>query len=712
MTNTDFAKRRKVVLTTIYSGIVILGAAVFVLFDQTIIARSIDEQRAGYKRTLEALTFRMDQKLQAYSSMSYSLAAALSFDSVNNTVEFHKLAELMRRENASVINIGRAKDYVVQDVHPLDENQGVLGFDYRTAPSQLPGVEKALTTGETIIDGPVQLVQGNLGLLLRTAQQGDENVVYTVVLDLETFFQETGLASDTEELITSVRDVHANGQDSIVIFGEDTVWSTDPVIHRDVLGSKTVEFGLAPVNGWKVDKSYRLVLALVLLGLGALAAHGVNYARVLIKDRAEAKRRLIDAIESINDGFVIYDENDRLLMCNRKYREMYGFVEGGIQIGDKFEDIIRKGVAMGHYPSAEGREENWISERLALHADTERQTEIPLWDGRWILAADTRTNDGCTVGIRIDVTELKKALEEANAAIQAKTDFINNMSHELRTPLSIVLGNIALLRKIEMFPQFKSLNAEICGNEPASGLLQDLVRLVDAQATKSEKSGKHLLDLINTILEWSKLSIGNVALNVEKINVGKLIEGVCEELQGMAGQKGIELESNTINVAISADPLMLRQIFINLVNNAIKFTEVGNVRVSMEKTENSVRATVSDTGIGIPAAQHASVFERFNQVDTSSSREHGGIGLGLAIVKKLVDLHGGEILVESTPGVGSAFCVVLPVGETTRSKEPVNLRGATTVEVAAGTRSGRVVTSGGKPVERRIIDGGGKHDGS
>ncbi|WP_218961169.1 ATP-binding protein [Ruegeria sediminis] len=653
-------RRHKRNVSLIYGAILLLGLVSAALMDRTILAQNLVTQRASVQRSLNFVKFRIEQRLEAYSHMSSNLAAALSFEAPTDKAKFQTLARLLRDNNPSVINLARARNFVVTDVHPIEANQAVLGHDYRKNPGQMHTVQKALDSDGTVVIGPIDLIQGGLGLLLRTAQPGPEKIVDTIVLDFHVFLEEAGMTSNSNAFVASARLKSATDADGQVVFGSDTVWDADPAVATVRLGDRDIEIAMIPARGWRSDPLHRPILGLITVILISVAFFGVNYARRLIIERADAKRRLLNAIESIDDGFVIFDKDDRLVMCNEKYRKVFEASRDFIVPGVSFETIIREGIKQGQYPEAEGREEEWIAERLRLHADPHGQTEMLMPDGSWIKVAESKTEDGSTVGIRTDITELKTAVQTAENAIRAKTDFVNNMSHELRTPLSVVLGYVAFLKKVEIYPQCASLKAAIGNREDLQQQLDEFVNVIVQQASKSEKSGKHLLNLINSVLDWAKLSSDNVVLKREPVDLGELLDGLSDEFKSHAAEKGILFDVEVDPVMIQADGLRLKQVFMNIIGNAIKFTDQGYVKVSVDVDDNDVTILVEDSGKGIPDNQLNSIFERFIQVDSSTRREHRGTGLGLAIAKNLVEMHGGGISVTSRLGEGSLFRVVLP----------------------------------------------------
>ncbi len=241
------------------------------------------------------------------------------------------------------------------------------------------------------------------------------------------------------------------------------------------------------------------------------------------------------------------------------------------------------------------------------------------------------------------IAELVEAKKRTEKALSIKTDFLANMSHELRTPLNSVIGYTVRILKNPDNLTDRQLNA----------------------LTTVERNGRHLLSMINDILDLSKLEADKLDVNIQQVDLQQLCQDIIEQMSDAAEEKGIQLlvEKSTNIVNIETDPVRLVQILINLLSNAIKFTDIGWVKlsVSFDDKAQTVTLTVSDTGIGIKQEDVCRLFERYEQLDEASNQPIGyGTGLGLAIVEKLSGLLGGTIHVKSEYGVGSHFSLVIP----------------------------------------------------
>jgi signal transduction histidine kinase/DNA-binding response OmpR family regulator/uncharacterized membrane protein affecting hemolysin expression len=359
-----------------------------------------------------------------------------------------------------------------------------------------------------------------------------------------------------------------------------------------------------------------------------------------------AQLQLSHAIESISEGFSLYGPDDRLIVCNRQYRELlYHGVEEVIVAGASFEEIISNAAEKGLIKDALEAPEDWIRERIEQHRNPGDAHLQERADGRWIRVSERKTDDDSIVAVYTDITELKEREQEADEANRAKSQFLANMSHELRTPLNAVIGITEMLME----------DAEEFGQDD---FIEPLERI--------SRAGKHLLNLINEILDLSKIEAGKFEMHIESFDLPGLIDEATTTVSPLAEKNGNELTVDCPDDlgVVSADQTRMRQIILNLLSNACKFTENGRVslvaRAEPDDQNPFVSIAVTDTGIGLSPEQIDRLFEEFSQADSSTTRRFGGTGLGLAISRHLARMMGGDIAVESALGEGATFTLRLP----------------------------------------------------
>jgi len=383
-----------------------------------------------------------------------------------------------------------------------------------------------------------------------------------------------------------------------------------------------------------------------------------------------AEARLYDALRSMNDSFVIWDQMDRLVLWNNKFEDFFGFQTGQLQPGLPYATVEYHAIKN-------------IAQTLEL--GTESGNEIQLADGRWLRYLESQTADGGRVSIGTEISAIRTreqqlqvnqdALEKtinvlrksqvrivelaenyeqekirAEEANQSKSEFLANMSHELRTPLNAINGFSDIMQK-EMFGPL--------GDTRYKEYVNDILF-----------SGQHLLSLINDILDMSKIEAGKMTLNTEPMIMSDMISQVIRIIRGRADENRLKLiYEGTQTPEIEADPRAVKQILLNLATNAIKFTpEGGVVRIAVEPKSAGLIIHVTDTGIGISEEDIARLAQPFEQIESQHSRQHEGTGLGLALSKSLVELHGGNFNISSVIGEGTTVTFTLPL--TVQVKEP------------------------------------------
>lgn len=594
-----------------------------------------------------------------------------------------------------------------------------------------------------------------------------------------------------------VRDVKIWLADGVYGFPPESEFVMNLVNLRVYSGHRRVELLFAESNDMALSvlkreatnlERFRTSLIMVVIFAAILAVLLVAY--VIRQRRSEAavsaaQQHLRDAVDSIPGGFALFDAEERLLLCNSRYADLYPGVQKQVQAGARFEDMLRAAVASGELIDSEGAHENWIGKRLEQFRNPNEVLGLALANGRYYRVAERRTSDGGIVVISTDISELRRreddlkqvggelrhknvlfdaaldnmgqglamfdnnqrliicnrryldmydlpeafcepgvelsqimdfsaklqkltperaksfiehrlaiahnpreasdqeflsdgrvinilhrplpgggslatyedvtlrykserellaAKEEAELASRAKSDFLANVSHELRTPLNAIIGFSEII-KGELFgpvgsPQYREYSADIFD------------------------SGTHLLNLINDILDLSKIEAGKLELIEENIDLAEIAQASLRLVQERAEGAGVKLkfEIQPNPPGLFADRRAVKQVLLNLLSNAVKFTEkTGQVTVLIKiAADGGVNILVKDTGIGIAESDMKKAFAPFGQADSALNRKYEGTGLGLPLSKRLIDLHGGALTLESKLGQGTTVAVWFP----------------------------------------------------
>jgi PAS domain S-box-containing protein len=391
-----------------------------------------------------------------------------------------------------------------------------------------------------------------------------------------------------------------------------------------------------------------------------------------IRQAERASAYLGAIIESSDDAIISKDLNGFITSWNRSAERIFGYTA---------DEVIGRHITIIIPPDRLHEEDQIISGLKAgsrvEHFETIRRHK----DGHLVNVSLTvspiRDNAGNIIGaskVSRDISERVRTEEALKESNQKKDEFLANMSHELRTPMNAVIGLAGLLQSLEGLPERGKKYVETL-----------------------KISADNLMDLINDLLDFSKIEANSFEIESVEFNLAEQVEKVISVANVKAREKGLDLYVNfpaALNRLYLGDPLRVHQVLMNVVSNAIKFTEKGSVEVDITGTPDSttnitiIRIKISDTGIGIPAGKTDAIFEKFTQADTSMTRKYGGSGLGLAIVKASVNKMHGGIEVESEVGVGTTFTISLPLRHTGK---------------ASSVESFSASTSPAAPVQRRDI---------
>jgi two-component system cell cycle sensor histidine kinase PleC len=396
----------------------------------------------------------------------------------------------------------------------------------------------------------------------------------------------------------------------------------------------------------------------------------------LVERSQTADLRLRDAIETISEAFVLWDADNRLVMCNSKYQQLHGIPDAALIPGAAYADIIAAGrkPLVRSQVANEGRQD-----------DGARSYEVQLEDGRWLQINERPTKDGGFVSVGTDITELKRhegrliegerrlmatiadlrqsrqklelqaqqmvelaekyasEKDRAEAANRTKSQFLANVSHELRTPLNAIIGFSEIMQSGLFGALGSPKYAEYC---------QDI-----------HQSGTYLLGVINDVLDMARIEAGRMVLHPEDVDFGGLVEESIRVIRAMASMQGIDVSAEIApRLHLTGDRRALTQIMLNLLSNAVKFTPTGGqIRVRARVLNGAVAFTVADTGVGIPREAISKLGTPFEQVSNQFTKNHRGSGLGLAIASSQARLHGGAMRIRSAVGRGTVVAVRLPI---------------------------------------------------
>ncbi|NLE89210.1 MAG: hypothetical protein GX607_22730 [Myxococcales bacterium] len=533
--------------------------------------RALEAQREDVRADLETVRGALSRELFGALHLTEGIAGLITIEGGLSEEKFQRLAGELFRRTDLIRNVVIAPDNVVTAAYPATGNEASIGLDYTQNADQWPSVRRMMDERRMIVAGPVNLVQGGVGVIGRTPIYVSDDAgasrywgLTSTVLELERLLSRTPLDTLDDRLSVALRGVDGLGEGGAVFWGSADVFDAHPVKLEVPLPSGSWQLAGVPKEGWVTSASVARTLTSPLFLLGC-------------------------ALSALLAGLLL-----RLLQADAARRR------------EVAQRRVTEAALRGSHRELE-RAQEILEERVAARTE-----------------------------------ELRLARDAAQSADRLKSAFLATMSHELRTPLNSIIGFSGILE-------------------------QGLAGPLNAEQTKQlgmvRRSAAHLLALINDVLDLSKIEAGQLQLFVEEFDAREVVEKAVALVQPQADAKGIELCAviGQDVGSLESDRRRVEQILLNLLSNALKFTEHGQVRVEVTRSSHGLRFAVTDTGLGIAPDDLPRLFLPFSQVDAGLDRRHEGTGLGLSICKRLVERLGGTIEVTSARGEGSTFCFDLPL---------------------------------------------------
>jgi signal transduction histidine kinase/CheY-like chemotaxis protein/HPt (histidine-containing phosphotransfer) domain-containing protein len=606
--------------------------------------------------------------------------------------------------------------------NPADLDDKIVGFDSSSTKERADAIERTRATGKSAATAPVQLIsvdRSGIGVQLfdavylastgphADAPQPPIGYAY-VTISIVQVFDKILAKILPEGFDFYVYDPNAT-EDKRLLYWRASPTRPDPIAFPgetallgrphwsgdfEIAGRRFAAI-YAPTHdtlnvhaSWQAPATLAVGLAItaMLILYLLLSLRRTAHLEALATQLQTVNQRFNTALENMPQGLSMFDGDQRLIVCNSTYARLYRLPPEYTQAGTPFRTVLEACPF-----SSKPLDGSTIDvERLRPNPGREALTvEANLTDGRTLSVTAKPMPGGGWIAVHQDVTERKHFEKKLAAASQAKSQFLATMSHEIRTPMNAVLG----------------LTSSLLESHLDSDQRKTAETIYDA--------GNGLLGILNDILDFSQLESGQLSFESVVFSTKQLLDGVVSMFAPRAAAKGINLREHSdanVPAALRGDVGRIRQVLLNLLSNATKFTERGEVTIGarclgLGTTEATVEWLVTDTGIGIAPERIGELFKDFRQADASISRRYGGSGLGLAICKRLIEQMGGKIDAVSSPGEGSTFSFILtlPIGAAVEDEEEVPGHDVLTDLLAGLDRPLRILVVDDKATNRLVV---------
>lgn len=618
---------------------------------------SVADLRGVISTKSSAIRARIEGEINQNLLLVQGMAALIARNPELDQREYEEFAEELLRYGPNLVNVAAARDMVITHMHPLEPNRKAMGLDYTKVLDQTDAAFRAKETGKMILAGPVDLVQGGRAIIGRmpvfVGSESDFWGIVSAPMKYEKFLHTVGLPAFETLYDVAIRGLDAAGEQGEVFLGDPALFTRAPVTTEVLVPGGEWVIAVTPKGGWASvpARNWNIwAVSIGTFGLFSLVLF-INYLRSrereTSRERLESSSRRYESLfEHASDAIVLYTIDTGLLVdANKPAMKLFGFSQddiGRIKVTELYPKTLKGEAVRKLEDMREGGNPvfNWdIINRDGIVLPAEISAKLIETGDEPVIQAIVRDRSRQ----RQYETDLLAAKREAEFANHAKSQFLANMSHELRTPLNAIIGFAQIIGS-ELFgkigvPQYRDYALDI------------------------QKSGEHLLRVISDILDISKIEAGEMRFDLEPVDIRVPLTEATRICNGRAMQKALDLHLDLPDTIlhVRGDELKLKQAFLNIIGNAIKFTEVGHLTISaIRLPEGDVEISIADTGRGMSAEDIEWVMHPFAQANDIMTSDNEGTGLGLALVDAFVKAHGGTVRIESDVGKGTTVFVRLP----------------------------------------------------